>query len=224
MFKVTEEHIDFIINDLKSKGIVLKDLQENIVDHVCCLAETELPDSGSFETHYKKIIPRFFNQELKELQQETDNLVNSKSIDFLKSTLQVSGVLSVLLLGFGVYYKLHHLTVTGIILFAGILLFCLLFLPSLIMLKLKDTDAKKNIVLVSTAFLLTLSGGIGCLFKVMQWPCSSIILRISIITFLALFVPMYFVIMNKKIEQKFTTFINIILMLVVGILLFIMTL
>ena len=67
MFKVTDEHIDFILADLKSKGIVLKDLQENIVDHVCCLIETELIENGDFETHYEKIIPQFFNQELKEL-------------------------------------------------------------------------------------------------------------------------------------------------------------
>ena len=156
MFKVTDEHIDFIINDLVSKGIVLKDLQENIVDHVCCLTEEELHENGDFEAHYENLIPRFFNQELKEIQQETDSLINSKSIELLKSTLQVSGVLSVLLLGFGVYYKLHHLTGTGIILFGGMLLFCLLFLPSLIMLKFKDTDTKQNLVLVSIAFLLTL--------------------------------------------------------------------
>ena len=224
MFKVTDEHIDFIIADLKSKGIVLKDLQENIVDHVCCLAETELSESGNFEAHYEKIIPRFFNQELRELQRETDSLVNSKSIDLLKSTLQVSGVLSVLLLGFGVYYKFHHLTGTGVILFVGMLLFCLLFLPSLIILKFKDTDATHNIVLVSTAFLLTLSGGIGCLFKIMQWPYASVLMVVSITAFIMLFIPMYFVIMNNKPEPKFTTFINIILMLVVGILLFIMTL
>ncbi len=224
MFKVSDEHIDFIIADLKRKEIVLKDLQENIVDHVCCLAETELSESGNFETHYEKIIPRFFNQELKELQQETDSLVNSKSIDFLKKTLQISGVLSVLLLGFGVYYKIHHLTGTGIILFVGMLFFSLFFLPSLIILKFKDTDAKHNIVLVSTAFLLTLAGGVGCLFKIMQWPYASILMTISVVMFLVLFIPMYFVIMNNKPERKFTTFINIILMLVVGILLFIMTL
>jgi len=224
MFKITDEHVDFIISDLKSKGVVLKDLQENIVDHVCCLTETELSEFGDFEAHYKKIIPRFFNQELKELQQETDSLVNSKSIDLLKSTLQISGVLSVLLLGFGVYYKLHHLTGTGIILFAGMLLFCLLFLPSLIILKFKDTDAKHNIVLVSTAFVFTLAGGVGCLFKIMQWPYATMLITISIMLFLMLFVPMYFILMNKRPEKKFTTFINVILMLVVGILLFIMTL
>jgi len=224
MFKVTDKHIDFILSDLKRKGIVLKDLQENIVDHICCITETELSESGDFEAHYEKIIPRFFNQELKELQQETDSLVNSKSIDLVKATLQVSGVLSVLLLVFGVYYKLHHLTGTGIVLFAGMLLFCLLFIPSLIILKLKDTDAKYNTILVSTAFILMLAGGIGCLFKIMQWPYARILITISIMAFLGLFIPMYFVIMNKNPEKKFTTFINVILMLVVGILLFIMTL
>lgn len=224
MFKVTDEHIDFVLTDLKKKGIILKDLQENIIDHVCCLAESELLENDDFEVHYEKIIPRFFNQELKELQHETDSLVNSKSVDLLKNTLQFSGVISVLLLGFGVYYKLHHLKGTGIILFIGILFFCLLFLPSLIVLKLKDSDVKQNVILVSTAFLLTLSGGVGCLFKIMQWPYATILITVNLIAFLILFIPMYFIIMRGKPDKKFTTFINVTLMLVVGLLLFIMTL
>jgi len=103
-------------------------------------------------------------------------------------------------------------------------LFCLLFLPSLIILKFKDTDAKYDIALVSTAFILTLVGGIGCLFKIMQWPYATILIRINIMVFLVFFIPMYYILMNNKPEKKFTTFINVILMLVGGILLFIMTL
>ena len=122
------------------------------------------------------------------------------------------------------YYKLHHLTGTGIILLVGVLLFCLLFLPSLIILKFKDVDAKKNVLLVTTAFLLTLSGGIGCLFKIMQWPYARILIVVTLLVFLLLFVPMYLILMNKYPERKFTTFINVVLMLVVGGLLFIMTL
>jgi len=99
-----------------------------------------------------------------------------------------------------------------------------LFLPSLIFLKLKDADEKQNIVLVSTVFLLTLSSGVGCMFKIMQWPYATLLITVNLIIFLVLFIPMYFIIMKRRAGKKFTTFINIVLMLVVGLMLFIMTL
>jgi hypothetical protein len=224
MFKVTDAHITYMLTDLKNKGVLLQDLQENIIDHVCCLIEEELDEYGNFESYYQQIIPRFCNQELKELQSETEHLLGSRNIDLLKNTLQVSGVLSVLLLSFGLYYKLSHLKGTGLILFVGMLLFCLLFLPSLIALKCKDSSTKNNILLVSTAFLLTLVGSLGCLFKIMQWPYASLLLGTSTVLFLVLFVPMFLLLMKNKPEEKFTTFIQVILMLVVGMICLLMNL
>lgn len=223
MFYLTDEHIDFIIRDVAEKGITEKGLQESIVDHICCVLEEELSENANFETSYKKVISRFFKKELKELQEETDLLLASKTIDRLKKTLQISGVLSVVFLAIGVYSKFNHLKGTGMLLLIGVVLFSLVFLPSLILLKLKDTDVKQNILLVTTGFLFTLLGGIGCLFKIMQWPFATILVWISLGGLVFLFAPFYYITMRKKAENKLTTFINVVLMLVVGMLLFVLT-
>ena len=224
MFKITDKHIDYMLIDLNKRGIVLESLKANIIDHICCLAEEELSENGNFEAYYTQIISRFFNQELKELQQETDSLTHSKNIDNLKYLIQVSGVLSVLFLSFGSYYKLNYLAGTGIILCIGMLLFCLLFLPSLIILKMKDLDSKQNTILVFIGFLLTFFIGTGCLFKIMQWPYATLIIAISISVFILLFIPLYSLVKQKQSKQKFIIFINVIIMLVVSIMLLIMTL
>ncbi len=108
MFKITNKHIDYMLIKLNKREIVTAPSKANIIDHICCLAEEELSENGNFEAYYTQIISRFFNQELKELQQETDSLTHSKNIDNLKYLIQVSGVLSVLFLSFGSYYKLNY--------------------------------------------------------------------------------------------------------------------
>lgn len=223
MFHLTDAHIDFIIADVAKKGITAKDLQENIVDHICCVLEEELPVNGNFEVAYKEVIARFFKKELKELQEETDLLLASKTIDALKQSLRFSGVFSVVFLAIGIYAKFNHLKGTGMLLLIGVVLFSLVFLPSLILLKLKDTDVKQNIMLISTGFLFAILGGIGCLFKIMQWPFATVLVWISLGGLVFLFTPFYYVTMRKKPENKLTAFINIVLMLVGCMLLFVLT-
>jgi hypothetical protein len=42
MYTLSEQQIDFILNDIKSRGVVMEDLQLNLLDHVCCIVENEL--------------------------------------------------------------------------------------------------------------------------------------------------------------------------------------
>lgn len=223
MFYLTDEHIDFIISDVAKKGITEKDLQENIVDHICCVLEEELTLNENFKAKYKEVVSRFFKHDLKEIQKEANFLLASKTIDWLKKLLKFSGVFSVVFLAIGVYSKFNHLKGTGMLLLIGVVLFSLVFLPSLILLKLKDTDVKQNILLVTIGFLFTLFGGIGCLFKIMQWPFATILVWISLGGLMFLFAPFYYITMRKKPGSKLTAFINVVLMLVVGMLLFVLT-
>ena len=66
MHNISEEEIAFILNDIQSRGVTLEDLQENLLDHVCCIIETEMLPNEDFYEFYESIIPRFFKKELKE--------------------------------------------------------------------------------------------------------------------------------------------------------------
>lgn len=223
MILISDEHIEYILNDLSKRGVAFDDLKENILDHVCCIIETEMPEGGDFYVFYKQIIPRFFNNELNELQQETEYLLANKFIDGLIKTLKTSGILSVVILIVGIYCKLNHLNGTGLLLFAGVLLFSLVFLPTLIILKFKDKDVKRNKLLVIVGFVVAFMAGVSSLFKIMQWPWATMLISCSTIAFLVVFVPLYYFTTISTPGKKIAALINTVVMLVIGLLLFGMT-
>ncbi len=220
---IKDEHIDFILNDISNRGVVISDLKENILDHVCCIIEKEMPADADFHAFYEEVIPRFFNNDLKEIQKETDYLLSSRYIDVLTIVLKIAGFSSVVILMLGMYYKLNHLQGTGILLLIGVVIFSLIFLPVLILLKLKDKDLKTNKLIVIVGFLLAFMASISCLFKIMQWPWATLMREISTIVFLVLFVPLYYFSTSNSPEKKLTGLINTIIMSVIGLLLFGMT-
>jgi putative ABC transport system permease protein len=59
MYKLTDEHISFIIKDLNHRGIVLDGIQEEVIDHVCAAVEKEMNDGVRFSDAYRKAINAF---------------------------------------------------------------------------------------------------------------------------------------------------------------------
>ena len=223
MFEVTDEHIDFMYSDIRARGVVTEDLQCNIIDHVCCLAEDRLNHSDNFYRFYESIIPKFCNEKLKELQEETDLLLTSKILYQMKNLLKYTGFLSVILLLLGVVFKMTHTVGAGIVLVIGAVLFAFLFIPTTIALKYKDQDSYGNKLLITIGFLIAMIAAVSCVFKVMYWPYANILRVSSVVSFLIIFVPLYYYVKNKRAETKFNALMNTIMMAASGILLFAVT-
>ena len=75
MFCITDQHIDYILDDIRRNGIETEDLQYNLLDHICCLAEQNLSDGADFEAFYRRTIKQFYRNELRELEEETKLLL-----------------------------------------------------------------------------------------------------------------------------------------------------
>jgi hypothetical protein len=99
MFTITDSHIDFILCDLRAKGIRIDDLQNNLLDHICILAEENLEDGDDFEMFYRSNIPRFYREQLYEIEEETLFLLKRRKCFALLSRLQFFLLLFVLLIG-----------------------------------------------------------------------------------------------------------------------------
>jgi len=69
---LTEEHINYIINDLNYRGIVDDDLGDELVDHICTLVEAKMADGDRFIEAYENVRASFgSNKELQQLQTQT---------------------------------------------------------------------------------------------------------------------------------------------------------
>ena len=208
MHNVTDEQIDFILKDIAKKGIRTEDVKYNILDHVCCIIEREMPKGADFYEFYKNTIARFYKKELSEIEEETRDLVTFKYYHAMKRTMKITGLLSVLLITIGAIFKMQHLPGAGISLVLGFAIFSLVFLPLNIVLKYRDDKEKYNRIVMTLGLSTTLIGTIGLLFKVMHWPYANIIFFGSLGVFALIFIPSYFFTRYRNPETKFNAIMH----------------
>ena len=212
MHKFSEAELDFILDDIKANGIVLEDLQNNLLDHICCIIEEEKPDEVDFHVFYPTVISRFFQHELKEIQDETEKLLTFKNYYAMKRTLKISGFISVGLLLLASILKTFHLPGAGIAYVLGGVFFSLIFLPLMIIFNVKNNASKSEKWVVSLGFVLGMVACLGVLFKVMHWPYANIMMRSSTTLFIFGFIPLYFVTGNRDPEKRFSKIMTTVLM------------
>lgn len=212
MYKISDEQVEFILEDIKANGVVIEDLQYNLLDHICCIIEYEMDDNGNFYEFYKQLLPRFFKRDLREIQEETEVLLTFKNYYAMKNTLKISGIASALLTLMGSILKFLHLPGAGICIVLGGALFCLVFLPLLIALKFRDEESTTDKWVFSLGFLLAMGACAGILFKIMHWPFANILMFGSITGILFIYVPLYFLTRFRRPEAKFNTIVNSVLM------------
>src|SRR5882724_7008138 len=80
---LNNENIDFIIKDLHKRGILLDDLRDEIIDHVCSAVEERMQNGARFVDAYNQVIGSFGNTSgLQQTQKETAMLQNYFTVAF----------------------------------------------------------------------------------------------------------------------------------------------
>lgn len=217
---ISDEELDFIVNDIKANGVVIEDLQNNLLDHICCIIEHEMPVNEDFYKFYKQILPRFFKNDLKELQVETENLLTFKNYYAMRNTLKITGIVSALFTILGATLKVLHLPGAGIAIILGGAMFSLIFLPLMIVLKFKDEEKQVDKIVLSFGFLIAMIAFTGVLFKLMHWPFANIMMISGSAAFVFAYVPLYYFSRVRRPEIRFNTTINAVLMMACGGLMF----
>lgn len=223
MYVLKDEHISFILEDIRRNGIESEELQLDLLDHICCVIETEMLPDKNFDEFYRSIIPRFYKRELKEIQEETQLLLTFKNYYAMKKVMIMSGAFSAFTFIIGSLFKIMHWPGASILLLTGIVFFCFLFLPILSILKVKEQKQSKDKLLIGIATLFGIVICLATLFKVMHWPFANILWSSSLGMLFFLFLPIYFFGGIRNPETKTNTIISSILILTAGGLLFILT-
>ena len=78
MPELTLHHIDQISRDISRQEIVFSHLLHDLIDHVCCDVENEMQNGLSFSEAYRKVKQKMGSRRLKEIQEETLYLVDTK--------------------------------------------------------------------------------------------------------------------------------------------------
>lgn len=213
MYTLSDQQIDFILDDIRRNGIELEDLQYNLLDHVCCIIERELEANGDFEQFYRTTIRTFYNSRLAELEEETHSLLTFKYYYTMKKLMIVSGIFAAVVFSSGILFKFCHWPGASALISVGILSLSFVFLPLYFTLKIQEKKETKDKVLTGLTFLICIGMSLSVLFKVMHWPYANALGLGSLFVLLLLFLPVYFITGIRNPDTKVNTILSSILII-----------
>lgn len=214
MYDLSENEVDFILEDIAKRGIETEDVRYNILDHVCCIIENEMKPGTNFKEFYRNTIARFYKVELNEIEQETRDLITFKYYYAMKRTLKITGLLTIVLCLIGSLLKFLHVPGAGLVLFSSLCFFGLIFIPLNIIVKLKYEKEQTNKVIVTFGLILGMFITFGLIFKTFHWPGATIITMSGVLVFALVFVPVYFFTRYKNPDTRFNAIVHTTFMIV----------
>jgi hypothetical protein len=218
MYRISDEQVDYILDDLVAKGIDMEDLQLNLLDHICCIIERELEDDGNFERFYHDTVLRFYAKDLREIEEETINLLTFKNYYAMRKVLIGSGVFAVGAFIVGSLFKFMYWPGANVLLVLGMVTFSLLFLPLLFILKAREARERSDKFVVGIGTLTGVLFSLAILFIVQHWPGANVLLFVSIGTAAFVLLPVYFFTGIRRPETKLNTILmSVILVGIIGL-------
>lgn len=213
MYPLSESQINFIQRDILARGIQLESLQQDLLDHLCCVMENELTAEDDFETFYRQRITYLYKRDLREIEEETRSLLTFKNYYAMKKIMLLSGGLLAFFLVTGLVLKFLHLPGAAAMLVLGVGLLNFVFLPLLVSLKIRENRSKREKLIAGLATLCGMLMSIGLIFKVMHWPGANVLVVTGFGALLLLFLPVYFFTGIRSPETKINTIVSSVIIL-----------
>lgn len=213
MYRISEQQIDFILNDISARGVEMESLQQNLLDHICCIIEHDLEEQGDFESFYQKTVKSFYKDALWEIEEETLQLLMFKNYYTMKKIMIVSGTFSAAVMSLGIFFKFMHWPGASILIILGIAVSSLVFLPLLFTLKAKEKQHTKDKITLAIATLAGALISLAILFKVMHWPGANLLGTIFVGLMILVYIPVYFFSGIKNPDLKVNTIVTTIIMI-----------
>lgn len=198
--KLTSDQEKIIEALVDAQKLKIRTLHDDIVDHLCCVVESELGKGKSFEYLLDKAIMDLAPNGLIEIQHKTIFLLNSKRIIIMKKLMYLIGFVGSITLTAGAAFKLLRMPFGSELFTVGFLTLLLIFIPLMAIDRYKVSLSKaiseklKIILGVAAAVITGLSG----LFKVMHLQGADLLLMLGAFLFAFGFLPFYFFTMYKK--------------------------
>ncbi len=222
MYCISDEQIEYILNDIRRNGVEMEDLQLNLLDHVCCIIEQNLKDGDDFEGFYKNTMKQFYKKELREIEEETITLLMFKNFYTMKKVMIISGATSAAAFIIGSFFRMLVWPGGGGLMLFGFYLMGLVFLPLMFILKTKEEGPRQDKITLALGVLVGLS---FCVSIIGSWlggpiPRSGIFWLITTGLSLFAFIPTYFFMGIRRPETKVNTIVTSVLFVAITVWLF----
>ncbi len=223
MYQLSDQQIDFILDDISARGVEMESLQQNLLDHVCCIIEQNLEANGDFESFYQKTIKTFYKDELWEIEEETLLLLTYKNYYTMKKVMIYSGIAAASSFIIGSFFKIMHWPGAAALILLGMAISTLVFLPLLFLFKKNETTETRSMVVLGVGVTNGIIFCVWSLFKVMHWPGANMLWFVTIGLFSLVFIPLYFFSGIKNPANKINTITTTIILIIVAGVFFLQT-
>jgi hypothetical protein len=223
MYRISDQQIDYILNDIGARGVEMDSLQQNLLDHVCCIIENNLEENGDFESFYQKTIKTFYKDALWEIEEETLQLLIYKNYYTMKKVMIYSGTISVVGFIAGSIFKIMHWPGASAFIQLAVISMSFIFLPLFYLLKAKEVKGIKEKLQIGIGTIFGILFILAANFKIMHWPGANLMWMIALGLLLLVFIPLYFFSGIRNPETKVNTIITTIILIAAGGMLFALT-
>ena len=187
---LTEQQITLVRADIRHGGVETRDLEEDLLDHICCVMEEEGDEGLPFDELYHQIKQEIFPGGYREIQETTNYLLSLKHMT-MKKSMNIFGMVGSGLLLVGSIMKVLHLVAANEMLVLGAASLVFGYLPLMLVLSLKNTDT----FLGKLRNISGYAGGtaiiVGILLKVLHWPGANEMILFGLFAFLLIFIPLF---------------------------------
>jgi len=191
---ISDDQVDYVINEIDKSGITDLQLKDNLIDHFCCLIEIELDKGEAFLSAYEKAYKSTTPNGIDEIQEETLFLLNYKKIKLLKISLHLNGFIFSMILSTGCLFIILKLPYAAILVISGLCGLVFIFFPLLLI-----NHFKHEVSAVLSQKLKIIIGGLslimitlGTCLKLMHLKGAALILVVGFVVLGLGFFPYLF--------------------------------
>jgi hypothetical protein len=198
--KLTNQEIAYIRQAVDASGIKRTSLRDDILDHLCCVLESEGSKRENFDLQLQRAIIHLAPYGLKQLENETVRLLHYNRLKVMKKIMYTTGFLGALATTGGVMFKLLHWPGADELFVVGYILLLLVFVPLSVVDRFKVilTKALPEKLRAFTGVIAALAGGMAGIFKIMHLPGADLLLITGALVFGFGFLPFLFFTLYKK--------------------------
>lgn len=210
MDALTEEHIQLIWRRLQP-AIKDKDLLNSLLDHYCCIIESQLEAGVDFEIAYNKAYASINPNGAHEIQEELFFLLTIKKQTTMRRIVIASGIVAALLFAMGIVLKFLHMPGASMGIVTGIFFLTFIFLPLLFVMNMRSAKTGREKALSGLSTLAGILISLSVVFLVQHWPGAIILGYLAVGVLLLMFLPLNFINAAKSSTGKMSAIVTSVL-------------
>ena len=215
MAELSEKEIRRLNREIEKQGLTYTELQQELLDHLCCDVEAEMEEGLEFVKALEKVRKEMGKDRIQQIQEETLLLINQK-YRMMKKFMYILGMIAPTMLITGTIFKTQHWPGAGVLLVLSLFMLGAIYLPVFVMVKIRDTrkEGKKvNIPMYIAGLIAGIIFIAGAMFKIQHWPGAGIMIMLSGFVTVFIFIPILVIQALKDKENQVQNFTILIFVL-----------